>query len=775
MRRSVLAFVVGVAYVQTLAQLPPIEVAWWSLPLAVVALRWRHAIPLVFLPLGIAWGSAYGAHRLHDRLAPELEGRDTEIVGVVADLPQRAAQGWRFVLDVEQAATGVPPHILLSTYDRSVVPHAGTRWRYTVRLKRPHGWQNPGGFDYEAYLLHAGIGATGYVRADPAPTPLPISRYAYPVLRLRADIGARIGAALSDRPFAGTIAAFVNGDQHAVTAEQWQVLQLTGTAHLLAISGMNIGWVAGLMFFCARWLWSRSMRLCLYLAAPRFAAIAAIAAALIYAALAGFSIPTQRALIMIAVAMLATVLQRRTQPSRVLALALLLVVLYDPLSVMSVGFWLSFVSVAVILVLMTTQPRPSALQQWSRLQWGVTLALVPLLVVWFHRVPLASPIANAIAIPAIEIAIIPLSLVGALSLYVLPPSLAVVPLTAAEKLLQWLWQPLHWFATQPALQWSSATPSLWALIAAAVGIVWMLLPRGWPMKWLGVAWCLPAMFTPIANPAPGAVWFSLLDVGQGLAAVVRTAHHTLVFDTGPYYSTTFNGGTAALLPYLRAGGVGQVDVLVLSHDHQDHIGGAGALIESYPPQRILSSVPMSAAERCRRGAQWTWDGVRFTVLNPDTESAGDDTHHDNNRSCVLRVDADYGRILLPGDIERDAEIRLVARYGAALQADVLVAPHHGSKTSSSPAFIDAVHPRWVLYPVGYRNRYRHPHPTVDARYAERVIKRISTADSGALMLKLDAGGMRLERYRATHAHYWSASTSAMPSGSADTIAFETTP
>jgi competence protein ComEC len=506
-----------------------------------------------------------------------------------------------------------------------------------------------------------------------------------------------------------------------------------------------------------RWLWSRAGAAALWLPAPRVAALAALLAATGYAALAGFAIPTQRALVMLAAGLLGVLLDRRTAPSILLALALLAVLVFDPLAVLAPGFWLSFAAVAVILYVVTGDRRApgwrSRLLTFGRVQWAVTLGLLPLLLFIFQQASVTSPLANLAAIPVVELVVIPATLLGVLGLLVLPDGWASGVLLVAATALEWLWPLLAALARWPAALWSQAAPAPWVLAAASVGVALLLAPRGFPGRWAGSVWLLPLLVVTPPAPAVGEVWLTLLDVGQGLSVVVRTAGHTLVFDTGARFNARFDLGRAVLVPYLRQSGAGRVDVLVVSHGDNDHIGGSGSLLAAVPVAEVLTSVPErigGGARACADGQRWEWDGVRFEFLHPGPGAAGGD----NNASCVLRIEGPYGRALLPGDIEAGAERALVASRPAALRAEVLVVPHHGSRTSSSDAFVDQVGPQLALIPVGHRNRYRHPHPDVVARYRERGIRLEDSAHAGAIEVRMTGAGVQVERQRDRHRRYW---------------------
>jgi competence protein ComEC len=753
---NVIAFLGGILVVQTLADLPSLMWALLLLPLIAVATRWRSFLPLVFFGAGFFWALWRADLILQQHLPADLEGQDVWVEGRVADVPRLSERGLRFVFAVERAqrddvAVALPTRIQLSTYDPRLTLRAGEAWGLTVRLKRPHGFQNPGGYDYESHLFRNRIRATGYVRADPPPKRLD-HLDAYPVDRFRQAVGEGIAAALPGNDFAALLIAFANGDESRIGDEQWRVLQRTGTAHLVAISGMNVSFVAGLVFLLLRRLWAWPGVTVLWWPAPKVAAVGALFAAAGYSALAGFAIPTQRALVMLAVVMVGIVFQRRWPPSYVLAAALFAVLVYDPLAVLSAGFWLSFVAVGVMIYALRA-PAQGVWRQWSRAQMVVSLGLLPLMIALFQQTALVGPLANLIAIPVIELAVIPLTLASVLVVTWLP-TLAAPLLTLAAWVLEYLWVPLVSMADLAFGQWVQHQPAPWTILAAAIGVAWLLAPRGWPARWVGWLWLLPMLMIVPPGPKPGEVWFGLLDVGQGLSAVVRTAEHVLVYDAGARFSSRFDSGSDIVWPYLRRAGVQRIDTLMISHGDADHAGGVTGLLASLSAQTVLSSVPQrfAGAQACEAGQAWRWDGVEFTVLSPPPGGAG----ADNNASCVLRVASLHGRVLLAGDIEAETEATLVATAGEALRAEVLVVPHHGSKTSSTRAFLEQTRPHVALFPVGYRNRYHHPHPMVIARYRDIDARLYDSPAHGEIEVYLRGKGVEVMPYRAVARRYWHA-------------------
>ena len=757
MPAATIGFLLGILAVHSLPALPPPYLFVLLLPLAWLAWRKRGALPLLFFALGVALSASRAQTLLDQGLPPSLEGVDLRLEGQVVDLPIQTERGWRFSfvparwpLEAGGDRQQLPRLLQLSTYAAEFAPAAGEAWSLTVRLRRPHGVQNPGGFDYEAHLFARGVRALGYVRADPAPVRLhPDKRL--PVLAARAALGERIRQDLSAHELRHFVVAFANGDDSGIDEAQWELLRRTGTAHLIAISGMNVGFVAGLAFLLASLTWRLWPRLCLRVPAPKVGAVAALIAAAIYAALAGFSVPTQRALIMVIVLSLAALWSRRVPLTHVFAIALLAVLLWDPFAPLSVGFWLSFVAVAFILFAL--HARRAGERNWLRflrLQAVLFVGLAPVLLYGFQQASITAPLANMVAIPAIEILVIPATLLGAVLAWP-APALGQWCFEFAANALALLWPVLGALADAPSFV--APQPPLWALFGGIIGAVWLCLPRGWPSRSLGAVGLLPLLLWRPPAPAPGELWLSLVDVDQGLAAVLRTQSHVLLFDAGARHSARFDLGRVAVLPYLRARGITHIDTFILSHADNDHIGGAPAVRRDLTPQRVLAS-PYDAPdeETCRAGMEWTWDGVRFSVLHP----AGDFVGRENDTSCVLQAHSAHGTVLLPADIETPAEKALVASYGDKLAAMVLVAPHHGSKSSSSADFVARVAPHWVLVPVGYRNRYGHPHPHVIERYRAQGAQILDTATEGAIELQLSARGVEIHTARDEGRRYWHA-------------------
>jgi len=592
--------------------------------------------------------------------------------------------------------------------------------------------------------------AEGNVRIDElAPRP------DYLVERLRQSIRERFQRTLVDAPYAGILIALAIGDQRAIDPVYWRTFARTGVTHLLSVSGLHVTMVAGLAAWLVGALWRRTPRLALHLPAQKAMAAAGFLAAFAYALLAGFEVPAQRTLYMLTVVALALWTGRNVAASRVLTAALLIVLLLDPWAVLAAGFWLSFGAVGLLFYIGAGRLREHHwLAAWGRAQWAVTVGMLPALLALFQQFSLVSPVANAIAIPLVSLVITPLALLGTLPLT--DPLLWL-----AHGLADGLMQLLAWLATSDWAVWQQQAPPAWAVALGGLGVGWLLLPRGFPARWLGAVAMLPLVLVPVPRPEEGVALVRVLDVGQGLAVHVQTAGHDLLYDAGPAYSADADAGDRVVVPYLRAQGVRRLDVLMISHQDKDHEGGAGAVLAAVPTGLLASSLPeahpllggTAPQRRCLDGERWAWDGVAFEVLHP-TEHDYRDGVKSNELSCVLKVSTPTGSVLLTGDIDARTEADLLVRHGDVLVADVLVPPHHGSRNSSSPEFVGGVSPRLTFFSAGYRNRFGHPAGEVVARYAANGIDMHRTDRDGALAVRLGSGELAVESERAQRRRYW---------------------
>jgi len=811
------AFALGVAWLQTRAELP--DPAWGPLVAGGVCVvvggllragssslrvRWlaitrvpargasgllrpAWAGVLAVLAGGVLVGHGYAAWRaevrLADALPPAWEGEDLQLVGVVDDLPRRTPNGVRFALAVERvdaAGARVPQRVSLAWQvgwpdaERGVeVPavRAGERWHLTVRLRRPHGNVNPGAFDLEAWLLERNLRATGYVRIGEHSERVSAfaGRPLDHVQRARERIRDRIAAALPGAPHAAVLVALAIGDQSGLDDRQWNVFNRTGTGHLISVSGLHVtvfAWLAGgAAFGLAR----RCTRFTSRVPARRAAAVLGLGAAFGYVLLAGAEVPAQRTLAMLAVSTLGLWLARPGTGFVVWLWALVVVLAIDPWAVVSPGFWLSFFAVGLLIYAGDHGRVPrggsavargrARVASAARAQWAITLGLVPLSLALFQQVSLIGPLANAVAIPVVTFAIVPVALVAAFvpidALWLLAHA-SITPLMAI----------LETLARLPGAAWAQHAPSRWATALGIAGVLWCLAPRGMPGRALGVLAIAPLFVVLPAPPAPGTFRMTVLDVGQGTAIVVRTAGHALLYDTGPSWNGMADAGGRIVVPWLRAAGIRHLDAMIVSHRDTDHSGGAMSVLAAVPVGLLLTSLGSDhpAVEehekrglhlRCRAGQRWTWDGVHFEVLHPALPHYADAYRKSNDISCVLRIEAPGGRALVAGDVEATSEVELVVDRRERLPAEVLVVPHHGSRTSSTPSFIDAVAPRHAVFTVGYRNRFGHPRADVVARYERAGALLHRTDRTGALSFTFASGAVdNPESARASGRRYW---------------------
>ena len=866
------------------AAYPSMAVA--ALVALLVAKRWpsrgwaRVATGLALAAAGFAYAGWRADVRLADALAPEWEGCDVELVGVIDEMPQVAEDGLHFAFVVESArvagmtgrelkrvqsldsAAGRPLGAAIADAEAAagrarianeaadddddgdpssivaappgaggpVVPsrdwlawsrnqrddravaaspaplRAGQRWRLPVRLRRPHGAMNPDGFDAELWLFDQDLRATGTVRGngqllDTLWAPIENARQ-WVRDRLLLSVGARIG----DASAAGALAALAVGDQAAIDGPGWEVFRNTGVAHLMSISGLHItmlGWLGGAAVGA---LWRRSERAALWAPTPLAARWGGVGIAWLYALLAGWGVPAQRTVLMLA----ATAALRGAGldwPASLVALAAMVpVTLLDPWALLQPGFWLSFAAVGLLMaseparpvadagevargredarapaaaaVRATAAPREAAELGWAgrvidgvravasrlgnqlrgglRAQVVASIGLAPLTLVAFQQVSLVGLVSNLVAEPWVTLVVTPLTLLGV----ALPPLWQL----AAFALKPLLWF-LAWLARASFASVHVATAPAWALAAGLAGGALLMLPLPWRVRVLGTTMLLPLLWPFVARPPAGRFELVAADVGQGTAVLVRTRSHLLLFDTGPRFSESDDAGRRMLLPLMQARGEPRVDVLMLSHADADHVGGAQSLIDRMPVGALRSSLspdnPLRANPlphtACEAGQGWAWDGVRFAILHPFASDyrPGAKT---NALSCVLRVVGDDGSsALLTGDVEAPGEARIVARArdhpadpAAELRSDILVVPHHGSHTSSTDAFLSAVRPGVAVIQVGYRSRYGHPAPEVVARYAAHGIPVVRTDHCGAWLWA--AGHARCTR--ALRRRYW---------------------
>lgn len=780
------AYVLRVASAQSATSLSP----WFS------GAGWRTSLWFVLAcTFAFAQMGARANRYLQTALNPAFEGRSLQVVGIVANLPQRMQDSARFRFEVESARAvdgtpvQLPPQLLLGWYGNRVnssddrlqpAPadlHPGDRWQLAVRLKAPHGHINPHGFDYELWLWEQGLQATGYVRngAKDVPPQWLGHTWTHPVEWLRQYVRSAIDAQVPDRAMAGIVAALLVGDQAAVEHADWDVFRVTGVAHLMAISGLHITGLAWLAALCVGWLWRRSdvwsphKPWSLWLPAPMAASVCAVLMAATYAVFTGWGVPAQRTVWMLGVVTLLRWYGLRWPLAQVWLTVCAVVLALDPWALMQAGFWLSFVAVGVLFV---SGSQGVAVTLWDsvkrmcREQWLMSVCLAPLTLVLFHQVSVVGLFANLLAVPWVTLVVTPLCMLG----LVLPFAWGV----AADALQGLVWV-LKACAGVSWAQWSVPAAPLWAGAAALVGMgVWAMRVPMW-LRCFGVALVLPVLSWQTQRPAHGTFELVAADMGQGHAVLVRTATHSLLYDTGPRYSAETDAGQRVLVPLLRAWGE-RLDRIVISHQDSDHSGGAPAVMAMQPQADVLTSISpehvlrqLGPMQRCERGQTWVWDGVGFEVLHPSAADYGRKLKP-NALSCVLRVtasrvvaidapaddthlkEAPLVSALLAGDIEAAQEQDLL-QSGQALQADWLLVPHHGSTTSSTQAFLEAVQPSVAIVQAGYRNRFGHPRPEVLWRYSDLGVYVVQTPRCGASVWRSDHPNL-VQCERNQRQRYW---------------------
>ena len=754
------ALLAGVTSCLLLPALPP----RWLPGLLLVAMipllraaRWR---PLGMLLAGAALAGWQAGAALDAQLPRTLQGAVLTVEGRIVELPVHEPRRTRFRFVVDDVATQPAPlrgsTLQLAWYGEELQPRqrlqAGSRWQFPLRLRAPRGLRNPGGGDAEKFALAARLAATGFVLE-----PGLAVRLAAPsgINAWREAMSARIAVVV---PSASSryVRALALGDTRGLDDSDWARLRAAGLTHLIAISGFHVGLVAGFCALCAAALWWLWPPLARWMPRPFAAGAGALLGAFGYALLTGMAVPTLRTAVMIAALVAARWLRRRLRLVDTLALGCCVLLLLDPLAVLGAGFWLSFAGVAWLLWCLPDAggkgPRAVA-GGFLAAQAVASLGLLPLTVLLFGQASFAGPIANLAAVPWWSLVVVPLALLGVLA-ETLHAGLGQWSLQAAAWCFDLLWPLLARIADSPlAMAWLPA-PRWYALPLALLSAFWLLLPRGLPGRGLALLLWLPLLYPPRELPAPGEVELTVIDVGQGLSVLVRTASHSLLYDMGPAIPDGFDAGERAVIPALHALGVRRLDLAMVSHGDNDHAGGLPAVKAAFPMPLVLAphGSPVPGNRGCRAGQAWQWDGVRFRVLHPGSEFP----YLGNEAACVLRIESAHGNALLAGDIGHYVERKLLSEARTQLRSEVVLVPHHGSDGSSDPGFVAATGAKVALVSSGADNRFRHPRPSVVRRWCEAGAEVLDSARSGAIRVWLGRDGVRLREQRSFHPRPWDA-------------------
>jgi len=749
-----IGFLIGTLSIHFFSTLPPLNsVLIGALFLPIVwKFRQNLSVRLLFIILIAYAYSLFIAHSIvNGRISNEIEAKTLQITGTVLGVPHRKSDGLDFYFEVEKSVLLDQPTVQLPfqgkiklAWYRHAPPQfaSGETWQLTVKLKRPQGFINTGGFDYERWLFREGILATGYVRQSHNNQRLALAPQ-WQLDSIRERIYHAIQAQLNNPDTAALISALSVAIRADINPAHWQIFSATGTSHLIAISGLHIAMVAGFAFVPISIIWM--LFPALYLRVPIQIATLLLGAvfATTYALLAGFTIPTQRALVMVLLGLLALLLKQKIPLGQILAATLWVVLLIDPLAGLSEGFWLSFFAVALIFYILAQTHKPLPYRLFV-IQLVLSFGMIPISAAFFASASLISPLANMVAIPWVTLLLAPSILLGVLFLSI-APLISYYCFALAAWGIDILLAYLGYLSKLPysTLQFADIPPFI--VIIALIGVLLMALPRYFIGRYLAIIFIAPLfLFTP-KRPAEGAFKLTVLDSGQGLATVLQTQNHVLIFDTGERYSDQFDIGKMVLIPYLQSQQITAIDKLVVSHADKDHRGGAGAIINALPIVQLLSNdalkIHTRTAMRCQAGQQWVWDKVKFRVLSPSQAQA---TLSQNERSCTIKVSNAQHSLLLIADIEKHTERYLLKDKRADLKADVMLVPHHGSKTSSTWPFLSAIDPQLAVVSAGYRNRFNHPSPNIMSRYQQLHIPVLNTAQQGEIQVTFPNSSAEIE-------------------------------
>ncbi len=706
-----------------------------------------YSINMVIFLLGFAWMGVFSAYILKSQVSTVYLNTPINIIGTISDLPKISNHKATFIFKVEQPFNA---KVKLSWYGKNLPAlQVNNQWHLRVTLKRNNGYQNLGGFDYEQWLFYKQINATGYVKSNINNT-LINPNSSLSINKFRQNIKQTLSKFLNKLQFGGVLNALVIGDRTLISEHNWTLFKATNTTHLSVISGLHIGLISGFIFLFTGFLWRQCMKCTLRIPALIMGSYFGLMSALIYALIAGFSIPTQRAFIMASVVFLSIIFRRYHAIWQLYGMALLLVLIINPVSIFSVGFWLSFYVVAIIIY-GTSQHKNKHWIVWLiYIQLLISLATMPLIAWFFNSGSILSPLANLVAIPVFSFISTPFALVGAIFAHLQLSLLATLSFDIANQSLVILSILLEYLQNFNFNQWYYTQASSAEMLLLIIATLIAILPSALKLRKIALILLLLVVFHPLEKITKGSAIVTILDVGQGLANVIRTQNHTLLFDTGSGYPSGFNMGDAVIIPYLRSKQIQYLDKIIISHGDNDHIGGLNPILKAFNVLEIHTSVPnkiKATTTLCKKGQYWIWDDVLFEILNPD------DNFKDNNASCVLKISTHSHSILLSADIEKKTEKYLISNQKNKLPSNILISPHHGSKTSSSDKFLDVVSPKWVVISSGYKNRFNHPAKVVVNRYKNHSINILNTSCAGQIEIFLDKD-IVINQYRQDYARYY---------------------
>lgn len=729
MRLFTLALLIGICSLWWARQAIPLPGLWLCGCIVLCYNRWLPSWSkgLLVILLGFSLAHCNIDSQLKTHLPDTALAQVVTVVGDIVSLPEQLNYGKRFELKTRQIAEATAIYKLRLVWPGySPVLAPGQRWRLQVKLKPPHGVSNPYGFSQTEWLFAHGIQATGYVIRASTNQLIDDSFWRAPLTRVRQYLAQQIERQLPNNSMIGLITALAVGVRDQITESQWQTMRGTGTNHLMAIAGLHIGFVAGSVMWLMNFLWRRWPAAMLWLPAQQAAAIAGLLAAIIYSALAGFALPTVRAVIMLAVFLMSLLWRRRLPPWQAFMLAMLVILILQPRSVMEMSFWLSFGAVGTILYAhYGRMAAGSGLWQWSKLQWIVAVGLLPLSVLFFHQIPIAGIIANSIAIPWVGFIVLPLSLIGT-DLTPIFPLFAGCLLQLAVSALALMWHILEWIAAESWLQWYPAAPSIMVFIFSYIGILLLLAPRGMPTRWLGIVWLLPLFIWKPSAPIDNEVWMTLLDVGDATAMVVRTRHHILLYTAGIRHGSGLDLIATTIEPFLLSSGLNQVDVWIDNHRILRPDVSFEQRFKAVKIKHYLSNTALQKNNYCQQSLGWTWEGVNYQFL-PMVQAG--------IAPCILQIKAGQQTWLILGELNKSQAVWLQMHKADLLPADLLITPGHGNSKTEVPALNAMIHPRYVFYSVAYLNRFHFPSAEVLANWQRLGAKVMTTAESGAIMIK----------------------------------------